>query len=176
MPDTKSQRKLAHRRQGAAQTSPAADAPSPTVDALWALVEAYASRRSVNINGPYPALEEAKASLQGALRVLVAEATSRPQLHLPKRKTADCMSPGDSEERYAAYEGRVEGWNECLEEISRLNSTHGRTGAYKLVPMELPQDVQHAAAIWESMGVKKTYAELWQFMLSKLPGVEVSGG
>lgn len=234
---TKSERKVAHRKQGAVSPSPAANQPSPTVDALLALVESYASHRSVNINGPDPAFDEVKASLQGALRVLVAQATSKAQLQLPDRKMQDRMDPGDTEERYAKHEGHVEGWNECLDEISRLNGnpsvaqplagaqttpaardlpepacyllngtsklaetcessyavlvrtpegpgermpiftgdqlrqllSGGRRETHKLVPLQLPQDVQHAAAIWGSMGMKKTYAELWQFMLSKLP-------
>ena len=358
---TKSQRKTAHRKQEVSRPI-GAGVSSPTVDALWALVEAYATHRSVNVNGANPAFNEAKASLQGALRVLVAQATAQPlpqpAVQLPDRRKEDRMDPGESEEHYARREGYGEGWNECLDEISRLNaqkahrsgtvdardlpepacyllngsaklaetcaSTYavlvrtpdgpdermplftanqlrsyrearapapsslaelmaeigwleataaayacaasqaeaefskgkmleqrdkvrnllrnalserelvtgarikhlleqlrercaataedtivaefegvdhygekaaerirsieldtalrefltgsGRAGAHKLVPMELPQDVQHAAAIWESVGVKKTYAELWEFMLSKLPGAEVSGG
>lgn len=314
---TKSQRKAAHRKQDTPRPTDGG-VSSPTVDALWALVESYATHRSVNVNGPDPSFDEAKASLQGALQALVAQATARPQLQLPDCKVQDRMNPGDTDESYARHEGRVEGWNECLEEITRLNAQSGtsaipfgpdiqtapywtlqahlvkqpsdlpepacyllngtsklaetcessyavlvrtadgpgermplftadqlrgqrtppftraritrlleelrercagmaedtivaefegidrygdkaaerirtieldvavrqffaagavgRPATHKLVPLELPDDVQRAAQIWESMGVKKTYAELWQFMLSKIPDGEVSHG
>lgn len=144
---TKSERKAAKRKQGEATPSAGYDVPSSTFDAVDRELVTHA--RITHL------LEELRERCaQMAEDTIVAEFEGVHRY-------------GD---KAAARIRTIE-----LGVALRQFFAAGGPAKHKLVPLELPQDVQQAAHIWESMGVKKTYAELWQFMLSKLPEGEVSG-
>lgn len=88
---------------------------------------------------------------------------------MPDRKAATVAWGYDMGGNYD--EGYAEGFNDCLDEVARLNPSRGVPKGWKLVPVNIPCDM--VSAFWKAIPVGKTSAirvqDFWAAMLSAAP-------